>query len=123
MIELPEGLELKESPIEGLGIFATRDFPVDYNLGEFIGEYMKHKEFKERYGKDTRYCYRRMRQWDYRVAKEKRNFITYMNDGVHNFKTPCDNVVLKKWCAYTKRPIKKGEELLLNYGKNYPWNN
>jgi SET domain-containing protein len=34
-------------------------------------------------------------------------------------KEPCTNVFLKKWFLYTARPIKAGEELLLNYGKYY----
>lgn len=120
-MEIPDGLELKQSPVDGLGIFAIKDFPADYCLGEFTGQYMKHAEFKAKYGRDTRYCYFKRRTWEYRVAKEKRNFITYINDGKHNMTESKVNVVLKNWCAYTLRPILKGEELFLDYGMNYPW--
>jgi SET domain-containing protein len=120
-MEIPTGLELKESAIHGLGIFAIRNFPDNHNLGEFVGTYMKHKEFKELYGNDRRYCYIKKRTWEYRVAKEKRNFITYMNDGAYGRETPIVNVVLRNWCSYTTRPIMNGEELLLDYGRGYPW--
>ena len=120
-MELPPGLELRQSPIEGLGIFATQDFPKGYCLGEFKGEYMKHDEFKRRYGNDRTYCYRKRRTWEYRVAKEKRNFITYINDGVHNSPVSKVNAELRNWCAFTIKDIKAGEEVLLDYGKEYPW--
>lgn len=119
---LPDCLELKTSPIHGLGIFATEDIPRGKCLGEFLGDYMRHSEFKSKYGNDTRYCYVKRRTWEYRVAKEKRNFITFMNDGVYKSKTPFHNVILTNWHAYAVCDIKKGDELLLNYGKYYKWN-
>ena len=42
---LPDGLVLRESPIEGLGVFATKDFPANYYFGPFTGVEMTSKEF------------------------------------------------------------------------------
>jgi hypothetical protein len=120
-VSLPKGLELKKSPVEGWGIFATQDFPKNFPIGEFIGNYMKHADFKKQYGNNIQYCYFKRRTWEYRVAKEQRNFITYINDGKHGFSEPKVNCYLKKWYAYTSRPIKAGEELFLDYGRYYKW--
>lgn len=114
-MELPDGLELRESPIDGLGIFTTREFPADYNFGEFVGKEMPWKEFVELYGRDYRYCYRLRRIQRIICAKEKRNWITYINE-----KKEAPNVLLKKRACYSIRALAKGEELLLNYGKLYP---
>ena len=112
-MEIPDGLELRESSIHGLGIFTTREFSAGYNFGEFVGEEMAWGEFKLRYGKDYRYCYKMMRAHKIIVAKEKRNWITFINSG-----TP--NVILKKKCCFALRSLKAGDELLLDYGRLYP---
>ena len=120
-ISVPEGLEFRKSPIHGWGIFAIRDFPAEYNLGEFIGTPMNHKEFTEKYGRDRRHTYMNSRYWKYRVAKEQRNWITYLNDGQHNQSVSKVNVYLKRWCCYTLKPVAAGEEILLAYGRYYRW--
>jgi len=112
-ITLPDGLEIRSSPIHGYGVFATRNIKSGVNLGEFIGEYMTHKVFKQKYGNDRKYTYFRQRTWEYRVAKEKRNFITYINHSEN------PNTRLAKWCCYTICDIQQGDELLLNYGITY----
>jgi hypothetical protein len=113
-METPEGLEWKESPVAGMGIFATRDFPSDYFFGLFKGVEYSLREFKERYGKDVRHCYQLTRQNKILCAKETRNWITYLNESM----TP--NLVLKKKGAWSARAIKTGEELFLKYPNNYP---
>lgn len=118
---LPDGLILKESPIEGQGIFTTKMFPKSYCFGSFIGDEMPIKEFYKVYGKDYRYCYRMSRVQKIISAKTNRNFITYINDGIHGQAVNKVNVVLKKKALYALRPILPDEELLLDYGKLYPW--
>ena len=118
---LPDGLEIKESPIHGLGVFATKDFPAHICLGEFVGVYMKHAEFKRLYGNDIRYCYRKRRTWEYRVAKDPRNFITYINDGTKGFPISQVNCYLKNWHLYTSQFIQAGQELFLKYERAYNW--
>lgn len=115
-MKVPDTLELKTSPVHGLGIFAKEYIPKGSYLGEFEGIYMKHIEFKSKYGNNTKYCYLKRRTWEYRVAKDNRNFITFMNCNRDN-----PNVILKKWGAYAVCDINLGAELFLNYGKYYPY--
>jgi SET domain-containing protein len=82
---------------------------------------MSAKEFRAKYGGDFQYCYRMGRANRVIVAKENRNFITYINDGVYGQAVPKVNVVLKKKCLYALRDIEAGEELLLDYGFYYVW--
>lgn len=118
-ISCPPGTMARQSPIHGIGIFATRAFKKDEVIGEHTGTYMKHKEFKELYGNDRSDCYFRERQWDYRVDKHKKCFISWMNDGRFG-NGPGENVVLRNWNAVAKRDIAVGEELLLYYGWKHP---
>lgn len=120
-MELPTGLVIKESPIDGLGVFALTDIPSGQWLGDFVGEEMSLTDFLKKYGRDYRYCMRLRRINKVLVAKERRNWITYINDGVKGFDTPQVNVVCKRRGCYTARDIRQGEELLLDYGKSYPW--
>ena len=77
---------------------------------------MTKPEFRERYGKDLSCTY-----WTHHnfatstvvVAKEQRNFISYINES----KEP--NVELKKYSLWCKRDIGIGEELLLLYDAYY----
>jgi SET domain-containing protein len=101
--------------VDGIGVFAHQRIVKGTCLGPFIGEPMTHKEFKEKYGKDRRYCYWVQFGWmKILVAKEKRNWITYVNES----KEP--NVFLKRYSCYANRTIEEGEELFLYYGKHYP---
>lgn len=120
-MHIPTGLIIKDSPIHGVGVFATSAVTKGHCFGEFIGEEMSAKEFRAKYGGDFQYCYRMGRANKVIVAKENRNFITYVNDGVHGHDVPRVNVVLKKRCLYALRDIEVGEELLLDYGHFYPW--
>ena len=118
---LPDGLILKESPIEGQGVFTIKEFPESYCFGPFIGIEMPIKEFHKAYGMNYIYCYRLGRTNKIISAKHDRNFITYINDGIHGQAVNKVNVVLKKRALYALRPIAPNEELLLDYGKLYHW--
>ncbi len=71
---------------------------------------MSSKTFRERYGSNTRYCYHSARTHEYIVAKETRNFITYLN-AVNPGMVP--NVELRGWGAHTTCDVAAGVELLL----------
>lgn len=116
---MPPGLELRESPIHGLGVFATRDFPARHKFGPYTGEEMSLREFKERYGTDIQYCMVLRRQNKVIVAKECRNFVTWVNDGTYGQEHPVENVKLECRQLVAIRPIASGEELLLHYPKGY----
>jgi SET domain-containing protein len=118
---LPIGLIIKQSPIQGNGVFATQYFPAGFCFGPFTGTTMNIKDFHSIYGKDYRYCYRLGRINKIICAKEYRNFITYINDGIHNQPIPNINVMLKKKALYAVHDINPGDELLLDYGYSYPW--
>jgi SET domain-containing protein len=112
---IPDNLELKESPIHGLGIFATKDIKQNDYLGDYIGIVMDSKSFREKYGKDTRYTYRLGRLHQYIVSKDNRNWINYINE-----KRSDPNVCLKKRGCVALKDISIGTELTLDYGKDYP---
>lgn len=114
-MEIPIGLILQPSPIDGLGIFAIKDIPKNTFLGSFEGVTYHISDFKRKYGKNYRYCYKMLRQQKIIVAKEKRNWITFINERRGN-----PNVILKRKGCLTITDIKKGDELLLDYGNLYP---
>ena len=76
---------------------------------------MTYKEFNALYKKDYTYCYQLMRQHKVIEAKNPRNWITYVNE---NRVRP--NVALKSRHCYAILDIQEGEELVLDYGYNYP---
>ena len=118
---LPDGLVLRQSPIEGMGIFTTRAFPKGHRFGDYTGIEMSITNFNAQYGKDTRYCYMLTRTHKVICAKEPRNFITYVNDGLHGQVNSKVNTYCKKRGLYAYRDIVEDEELLLDYGKKYLW--
>lgn len=111
--------EIKSSPIEGLGVFATAEIKKNEFICEYFGEEITWKVFKERYGKykdNSLNCYPMRRIWKIIVAKEEpyksQNVVNYINEGI-------PNVILKKRCLFALREIKTGEEFLLNYPTDY----
>lgn len=113
-MELPSQLEIKESPIHGLGVFAKVPIKARKGLGVFTGDKYTLADFKAKYGNNIFYCFVARRANYIICAKETRNFITYINES----KTP--NVYFDKRVLRTLRPIDQGEELFLQYAENYP---
>lgn len=117
-MQVPDGLEIRESPIHGLGLFATRRYTKGECIGEYIGEYMTYRQFKPIYGKDFEHTCLKRRTWELRVAKgANRNYMTYINDGIYGQTVPICNVYIKNWFLYASQDIEPGEELLLKYMK------
>ena len=115
-IIIPTNLELKISPIHGLGIFATKDIAANEFLGDYVGEAMTKAVFKARYGNDIRYTYWTTHNFPNTLvysAKEKRNFITYINE----HKNP--NAFMKKRKLYAKYDIRAGDEVFIRYNASY----
>jgi len=108
------------SPIEGKGLFASLDLSANMRIYDYIGEEMSWKEFTEQYGL---YKYNSLNTYPMRrihkiiVAKNEPyktdNLVNYINEGKEA------NVYLKSRGLYTLREIKKDEELLLIYPKDY----
>jgi len=112
---------IKKSKIDGLGVFAKKDIPKGMKISDYYGKEMKWKTFKNKYGDyktNSLHTYPMRRIWKILVAKEEpyksKNLTNYINEV--KGKSNCE---LKLRALYTKRDIKKGEELLLDYPKDY----
>lgn len=112
---------IKKSKIEGLGVFASSDIPSGTKIADYYGKEMKWKTFKNRYGDyktNSLHTYPMRRIWKILVAKEEpyksKNLTNYINEIPG--KSNCE---LKLRALYAKKDIKKGDELLLEYPKDY----
>ena len=112
---------IKRSKIEGLGVFSKEDISKGTKIADYYGKEMKWKTFKTRYGdykKNSLHTYPMRRIWKILVAKEEpyrsKNLTNYINE-IHG-KANCE---LKLRALYAKKDIKKGDELLLDYPKDY----
>ena len=116
-----EMVTIKKSKIEGLGVFAKRDITKGTKIADYYGKEMKWKTFKKKYGNyknNSLHTYPMRRIWKILVAKEEpyksKNVTNYINEVPG--KSNCE---LKMKALYSKKNIKKGEELLLDYPKDY----
>jgi SET domain-containing protein len=105
---------IKDSPVNGKGLFSTQPIKKNIRICDFVGEEMTFKEFNEIYHKDYRFCYPLMRQHKIINGKDYDNPSRYCNES----KTP--NVIFKKRGLYTLRDIELDEELFLRYPSYYP---
>lgn len=118
---IPEGLKYSRECVDpsGWGVVTTREWKAGECIGDFEGERMSKPEFIRRYKKDTRYTYYTRQNFPTTVvvvAKDPRNFITYINEDKHQ-----PNVELKKYKLWCKKDLAIGEELLLKYDtRQYP---
>jgi hypothetical protein len=106
-------VEIHESPVHGMGVFAKVDIPDKTYLAPFHGVEMSNTDFAAKYGNDTNRTYALIRQHKMIDGKDVDNLSHYCNES----NTP--NVALRKRGLYTIRPITAGEELFLKYHKNY----
>jgi SET domain-containing protein len=116
-------MEIKQSSIQGVGLFSTRDLHASEKLFDYIGVEMSLSDFREKYGeykKNSLNTYRMKRINRIIVAKEEpfltSNLVNYINESL----TP--NCVLKKRALYALQDIPKGTELTLLYPKDYSRN-
>ena len=112
-------VEIRKSPIHGLSVFARVPIPAETKIAYYTGVAIMWSEIKARYGDDYRFIYRTMPWLPQIVSKECKNIINYINDGAYGQKRSKVNCFLKSRWLIANRDIKKGEELLLEYPKNY----
>jgi hypothetical protein len=113
---IPDGLEYTTECVAGTGIRATRDWTRNDYIGPFVGVSMGKPEFRQKYGKNIQHVYwtrANFKNTKVIVAKEQRNFITYINEGI-------PNVFLKMKALWCLTDISAGQELLLKYDAHYP---
>lgn len=117
-MEVPESVELRQSLVHGLGVFAKKSMEKDFCIGSWTGTKMTKSEFKEKYGDDISYTYWTAYNFKTKktisVAKDSRNWITYINESL------APNVYLKNYKLWALRPILENEELFLRYNAKYP---
>jgi len=115
-----ELVEVHKSPVGGLGLFAKVDIPANKRILDYEGVKMTLAEFKGKYGDDTRYTYSLRGPFSsgILVGKTKPYLTTNLSHYANESNTP--NIYYKSRGVYTKRAVKKGEELFLKYPKNYP---
>jgi SET domain-containing protein len=113
---MPSSLEIKESPIHGLGVFTKNDILEKTLIGYWVGvKYANRAAYEAVHGKDYRYTYYSPFPWNpVYSCRENRNFISYINH------SDTANVYLKRYKLYAKTSIPAGQELLLTYpNKNF----
>ena len=97
----------------GFGLFAEEDIPRDKFIIEYYGPILTTKEADEKLGK-----------YLFEVSKKKvidgsprYNLARYIN---HGCRPNCETDVVRGHVyIYSKKKIKKGDELTYNYGKEY----
>lgn len=113
-----------------MGLFATKNFKTDEKVAPYLGEELTADQRKQRYGsKWGPYIY--FKPWGhpsidaqfYRGAAAFANDGTWIpdEDGVDPKKRHPDrsNIYLRRGWLHAKKPIRKGAELLLDYGERY----
>jgi hypothetical protein len=115
---VPKGVELRESPVHGIGAFATEDLPAGSVIGEYTGIKMLKTDFIKQYGSDIQHVYWTKQNFPNSVVMiakgEHRNFITFVNESAE------PNVALRKRMLYALKNISSGSELFLRYDSAYP---
>ena len=116
-----EWVTIKKSRIHGVGVFAKKDIPKGTKIVDYYGKEMKWKNFTQKYGaynENSLNTYPMRRIWKILVAKEEpyksKNLVNYINE--YPNKVNCE---LKLRALYSKKDIKKGEELYLIYPSGY----
>lgn len=107
-------------PNAGLGVFASQYIPPNTKICDYVGEEMDLATFKLKYGQyktNSFYTYSLKRVNKIIVAKE----LEYITSNPANYinELPEVNVILKKRALYTIIGIMLGEELSLQYPKQY----
>jgi SET domain-containing protein len=113
-------MEIKQSKIQGLGVFATKDIKAGEKLFDYTGVEMSLKVFREKYGEykyNSLNTYRMKRLNRIIVAKEEpylsTNLVNFINESLN------PNCVLKKRALYALQDIPVGTELTLKYPADY----
>tara|TARA_A100001234_G_scaffold186122_1_gene170196 strand:+ start:46 stop:489 length:444 start_codon:yes stop_codon:yes gene_type:complete len=126
--EIHDHIEIKTSNIEnaGLGLFATTDIPENILLGWYKGTLVKNEEYVNNPSYGWRFKHSELGIVKLEsVINFEANPLAFVNGADPKIKEQVDSlnlkhVIIKNRVYYkTIKPIKKGEELIINYGDNY----
>ena len=129
---------VRQSPVAGLGVFATVDLKAKSRLAYYRGECMTDTEIKKRYGKNAAVCAytlhlpfaRDVKKGAYKrinidaLIPSRSNWTRFVNScsGIRTAKGTC----MQPNCQFTtngilmtRRHIKAGDELFVSYGTGY----
>ena len=126
MALLEKSLYLKKStlPGAGLGVFAREDIGRGKRIVEYKGRLQLWNEVKHEDGYNA-YLFRLNRRYALNAITYKKSYARYVNDArgfsrIKGLRNNCEYVVEGNRCyIHSIRKIKKGEELLVPYGKAY----
>lgn len=110
-------VEVRDSLIEGKGLFAIQPISKGTKIADYHGEEMPYELYKKTYPNGLDKYYYKGRNLFVIVSNEEpylsSNLINFVNEG----KDP--NSCLKKRALYAIRHIEQDEEILLSYPKSY----
>ncbi|REJ80151.1 MAG: SET domain-containing protein [Bacteroidetes bacterium] len=126
MPHLDKHLYLKKSqlPGAGLGLFTKIDIEKGTRITEYKGRLVEWKDVKHEDGYNA-YIFRLNRSLAINALPYKKSFGRYANDArgmkrIKGFRNNADYIVEGKKCYLDAiRPIKKGEEIFVEYGGNF----
>jgi uncharacterized protein len=97
----------------GLGLFAVEDIPAHKRIIEYVGPLISNEEVEKRYGK---YFFGVNTKWAI-DGSARSNIARYIN---HSCRPNAEAFISghRVW-VWSKRKIKAGEEITINYGKEY----
>ena len=115
---------IEDSNVHGKGVFAKRDIPKDKKIMEYVGERISKKESQrrgtkqmERAAKNEKvgavYIFDLNKKWDI-DGNVPKNIARFAN---HSCDENCEAFNIEdRIFYYTCKPVKKGEEILIDYG-------
>lgn len=126
MTEYKDYLIIKKSklPGAGKGLFTKTDIPKGKLIVEYIGRHEIWKEVKHTDGYNA-FLFRLNRETAINALTYKKSPARYANDArgfgrIIGMRNNCEYIVTKGRCYISSiRKIKKGEEILVPYGKAY----
>jgi len=100
----------------GLGLFATRPIKRRVRIAEYKGPRLNLEQAEKAEAKGNRYLFEVNSRWTI-DGKARSNVARYFNHSCN----PNSDVTIRQGrvFVYTLRPIKPGEEITYNYGKDY----
>jgi len=110
------------SAIAGHGVFAAERLPRETRLGAYEGERLNEAQYWARYPQDNPIYVLRLRRGYVDAADPARsNFARFINSPKGTRKRANVYFRAPDGAVVTKRAIRAGEELLVDYGPTYSW--